>query len=278
MSPPAVIGETVAAVAPVLAAADASVFCSGGQSDGTIPAARAEQAVGRQGSEKRVRDPADLDTPLSARGGLLPSHESYGEPRPVTGTCAGDATTGEPAKADDRSSGAASPPNAGAPRIVAIALALMVPVCLAACGSKPAVTSLGCPSPANIGLAAGTTFGAPKVVRTGVSLSCSYRRGGTSLGLTIHKRDVSITQFRSAQQEAASAHHQTAAPLDGYGSAAYMTTSPGGHGATELTILTHSDSFTLLGTLTVVRTKAVARYLLSDWLTRHEHFTVHIPL
>jgi hypothetical protein len=166
------------------------------------------------------------------------------------------------------------------PRGAAIVFALMCAVCLAACGSKPTVTSLGCPFPANIASAAGTTFGAPKVVRTAVSLSCSYLRGGTALGLAIHKRDVSIIQFQSAQQEAASAHHQTAAPLHGYGSAAYITTSVGGHGATELTILTHSDSFTLLGTgtLTVARTKAVARYLLSDWLTRHEHFTVLIPL
>src|ERR1700677_2331475 len=62
------------------------------------------------------------------------------------------------------------------PRVAAIAFALMCAVCLAAC-SKPAVTSLGCPSSANIASAAGTSFGAPKVVRTGVSLSCSYPRG-----------------------------------------------------------------------------------------------------
>lgn len=168
--------------------------------------------------------------------------------------------------------------NAEVSRVVTIALVLMFPVCLAACGSKPAVTSSGCPSPASIASAAGTTFGAPKVVRTGVSLSCSYQRGGTALSLTVHKRDVSITQFQSAQVEAASAHHQTLAPLFGYGSAAYIATRRVGKGATELTILTDSDSFTLLGTLTVARTEAVARYLLSGWLTRHEHFRVHIAL
>jgi hypothetical protein len=163
-------------------------------------------------------------------------------------------------------------------RIAAVALALGCAVCLAACGSKPAVTSLGCPSPAVLAPATGSTFGAPKVSRTSVSLSCSYEKGETAIGLTIHKRDVSINQFQAAQQEAASARHQTAAPLDGYGSAAYIVTSPSGNGATELTMLTQSDTFTLVGTLSAARTKAIARCLLSNWLTRHEHFSVHIPL
>jgi hypothetical protein len=38
----------------------ASAGCSGGQSDGTTPTVRAEQAVGHPGFEKCVRDPADL--------------------------------------------------------------------------------------------------------------------------------------------------------------------------------------------------------------------------
>jgi hypothetical protein len=167
------------------------------------------------------------------------------------------------------------------PRVAAIAFALMCAVCLAAC-SKPAVTSLGCPSSANIASAAGTSFGAPKVVRTGVSLSCSYPRGGKTLALAlalalaINKSDVSISQFQSAQKEAASADHQIVSRLDGYGTAAYIRTSPGGIGATELTFLTHSDSFSLVGTLTAARTKAVARYLLSDWLTRNDSTYIRV--
>jgi hypothetical protein len=46
---------------PQIRRAGASAACSGGQSDGTIPTASAEQAVGRPGSEKCVHDPADQD-------------------------------------------------------------------------------------------------------------------------------------------------------------------------------------------------------------------------
>lgn len=157
--------------------------------------------------------------------------------------------------------------NAWMRRAVAAALSLMCPLSLAACSSKKGSNGIGirlsCPSPASIASAAGTTFGAPRVARTSVSLGCEYLQGAAGLALSINKSSLNVGQFQSGEEATASASHVNLSPVAGYGSAAYLVTTPGANKATELFILTPSDLVTLGGTLTVVETEAVARFVLT---------------
>jgi hypothetical protein len=137
-------------------------------------------------------------------------------------------------------------------------------------GAKGA--SSGCPTAAQMTAATGTTFPAPKSSSSSGTVSCNYDDPTTSVNFVIvltPAAGTTASELKSVSQGEASAEKATAAPLSGFGNAAYIftlddaSTNASGVATTSLSILDGSKLIDITAEATVAQVKAVARLLLA---------------
>ena len=157
-------------------------------------------------------------------------------------------------------------PSKAAMSRVSVALVLLCPWLLPGCssGSGKAAAPPTCPSPQALAPAIGVTFGTPTVHRTSASLACLYRQGGTSLEVGINTSNATASQFRAAEDAAATASHLNPSSVPNLGSAAYLLTSAMSHGVTELVVLASGHVITVAGSVSAAQAEAIAHDLVNQ--------------
>ena len=146
---------------------------------------------------------------------------------------------------------------------VTLALAVVCPIWLSACGSstKRSTVPAACPSPQALASVSGATFGAPTTRRTSASLACLYQQGGIPLSVAINTTNLSASQFRAGEDAAATASHLTPSTVANLGSAAFLLASAN---STDLTVLAKGHVITLAGGVTSAQAEAIAHYLVNQ--------------
>jgi hypothetical protein len=158
----------------------------------------------------------------------------------------------------------------------AVAIPLLFVLLLAGCsssGSSSASTvSATCPTSAEITAAAGTAYPAPKVSSFSGTVMCSYSDPATGANLVIMFSPASGTSasaLKIVADSQANAQHVTAAPVSGFGTAAYTFTladagtNSSGVATTILIILDGSKLIDITAQATVAQVQAIARYVLA---------------
>ena len=144
---------------------------------------------------------------------------------------------------------------------------------LAGCSSSGSSTvSATCPTSAEITAAAGTAYPAPKVSSFSGTVMCSYSDPATGVNLVIvfsPASGTSASALKIVADSQANAQHVTAAPVSGFGTAAYTFTladagtNSTGVATTILIILDGSKLINITAQATVAQVQAIARYVLA---------------
>lgn len=157
-------------------------------------------------------------------------------------------------------------PSKAAMTRVSVALALLCPWWLSGCssGSAKATAPPTCPSPQGLAPVTGVTFGTPTERRTSASLACLYREGGSSLEVGINTSSATASQFRAAEDAAATASHLNPTSVPNLGNAAYLLTSATTQGVTELVVLAGGHVITVAGSVSAAQAEAIAHDLVNQ--------------
>lgn len=144
---------------------------------------------------------------------------------------------------------------------------------LAGCSSSGSSTvSTTCPTSAEITAAAGIAYPAPKVSSFLGTVMCSYSDPATGANLVIGFSPASGTSasgLKIAADSQANALNRTAAPVSGFGAAAYTYTladassNSSGVATTVLMILDGSKLINITAQASVAQVQAIARYVLA---------------
>jgi hypothetical protein len=143
----------------------------------------------------------------------------------------------------------------------------------AGCSSSGSSTvSATCPTSAEITAAAGIAYPAPKVSSFMGTVMCSYSDPATGANLEIGFSPASGTSastLKTVADSQANAQKRTAAPVSGFGAAAYTytladaSTNSSGVATTVLMILDGSRLINITAEATVAQVQAIARYVVA---------------
>jgi hypothetical protein len=183
--------------------------------------------------------------------------------------CSSSSSSGHGSTASAASGGAATSsaaPAGGA----STSAAAGTPSSSAGSASPPATAAASggsgsCPSAAAVSAAVGSTYPAPKILKSTGTLVCTYESSSVNLVIDFATLTVSASELKAVAASQAQAQHVGITSVSGLGDAAYAftlkdgATNSDGVATSTLLVLKGSQDTTLVGELTVPKLEAVAR-------------------